>query len=112
MLSANQVSAEEWGFKVRGRTNNVYEQKLSSTGFSCSCPDHKSRATFCKHLLFLVARVAMQMELANKLQQNKANWKETAFTACVTAWVNRLKNRLTKPEMSVITTDGGLFHLF
>ena len=95
LLSATQVSALEWSFKVRGQSNNVYDQMLSTTTFSCSCPDHKSRATFCKHLLFLVARVAMQMELAGKLQHNKANWKDTAFAACVASWINRLKNRMS-----------------
>ena len=95
LLSATQVSALEWSFKVRGQSNNVYDQTLSTTTFSCSCPDHKSRATFCKHLLFLVARVAMQMELAGKLQHNKANWKDTAFAACVASWINRLKNRMS-----------------
>jgi hypothetical protein len=48
----------------------------------------------------------MQMELASKLQHNKANWKDTAFAACVAAWINRLKNRLTKPETAMITADG------
>lgn len=107
LLNANQVSNVEWTFKLRGQSNNTYEQVLSSTSFSCSCPDHKSRATFCKHLLFLVARVAVQMELASKLQQNKANWKTTAFDACVAAWINRLKNHTTMNSGSVVEKVDG-----
>jgi Mg-chelatase subunit ChlD len=106
LLSANQVSNEEWNFKLRGQSGNTYEQVLSPTTFSCSCPDHKSRATFCKHLLFLVARVAVQMELAAKLQQNKANWKSTAFDACVAAWINRLKNHTSAEKRVVEKVDG------
>jgi len=106
LLSANQVSNEEWNFKLRGQSGNIYEQVLSPTTFSCSCPDHTSRATFCKHLLFLVARVAVQMELAAKLQQNKANWKITAFEACVAAWINRLKNHTSATKQVVEKVDG------
>ena len=99
LLSANQISDQQWSFKVRGQSKNIYEQTLTPTSFVCSCPDHKTRSTFCKHLLFLVARVAIQMELASKIQQSKANWKESAFNACVTSWLNRLKNRISKEKV-------------
>jgi len=107
LLNANQISDVEWAFKLRGQSNNIYEQVLSSTAFSCSCPDHKSRAIFCKHLLFLVARVAVQMELAAKLQQNKANWKKTAFDACVASWINRLKNHTSATRREVVEKVDG-----
>lgn len=95
LLSANQIADDEWKFTVRGQSNNVYEQILKPESFHCSCPDHFKRKTFCKHLLFLVGRVAMQMELASKVNTNKANWKETSFQACVSSWINRLKNRIS-----------------
>jgi hypothetical protein len=38
----------------------------------------------------------MQIELAAKICTDKANWKDTAFTACANCWVNRLKNHIGK----------------
>lgn len=108
LLSASQTAEDHWNFKVRGQTMNVYEQSLKPDHFSCTCPDHKTRGSFCKHLLFLVARVAMQMELASKIQQNRANWKESAFQACVSGWINRLKHRMSgKEKPAKIEAVGG-----
>ena len=51
--------ADEWEFRVRG-TTSTYDQRLSADSYSCSCPDHTDKKTFCKHLLFLVVRAAKQ----------------------------------------------------
>lgn len=102
LLSASQIAENEWNFKVRGQSKNVYDQILKPDLFSCSCPDHKTRGSFCKHLLFLIARVATQMELASKIQSNKANWKETAFQACASSWINRLKNRINEAKEKIV----------
>lgn len=92
LLSASQ-SASEWIFKVRGQTNNVYDQHFSSDNFSCSCPDQQGKKTFCKHLLFLVTRVAKQYELGNEVAQRpKTSWKKTAFSACSASWKSLLKH--------------------
>jgi len=106
LLSASQNTETQWTFTVRGQSKNVYEQILKPDSFFCSCPDHHKRKTFCKHLLFLVARVAMQMELASKIQQNTDNWKETSFQACVAGWINRLKNRIGDTHKTT-TSPGG-----
>lgn len=109
LLSANQVAGDKWMFKVRGQTNNVYEQILEPNNFSCSCPDHKKGNKFCKHLLFLVGRVSMQIELAAKICTDKSNWKEAAFISCANCWVNRLKNHIGKnPTLTGTSScDGG-----
>ena len=101
LLAAKQVSEEEWNFRVRGQSNNIYEQVLKPEEFSCSCPDHQKNNNFCKHLLFLIARVAMQMEVAGKISDNKKNWKTTAFEACSPAWLNRLKNRISGEKTKI-----------
>ncbi len=75
LLSVIQKDTNTWQFKVRGQTNNVYEQELTESVYSCSCPDHQTKGTFCKHLLFLTARVGKQYELSNDLAQRpKTTW--------------------------------------
>lgn len=95
LISVNQVSSTEWKFSLRGQSNNVYEQNLKGDSFSCSCPDHQTRKTFCKHLLFLISRVAVQMDLAASVAHNKAKWTDNAFKACSQSWINRLKSHIT-----------------
>jgi len=51
------------GFLIRGQSTNIYEQHLGENIFSCSCPDHQNKNTFCKHLLFLIVRVGKQFDL-------------------------------------------------
>jgi len=96
LLSAKQVNKSEWNFSLRGQSLNVYNQILRSDFYSCSCPDHSTRNNFCKHLLFLVSRVAIQMELAASISIDKNKWNNTAFSACVPSWINRLKCHIAK----------------
>lgn len=108
LLSASQ-SETEWVFKVRGQTNNVYEQHLSSESFSCSCPDQQGKKTFCKHLLFLVTRVGKQYELGNEVAQRPVTaWKKNAFSACSASWKTLLKHLVSsdvKCEKAADTVD-------
>lgn len=104
LLSATQLS-DRWIFKVRGQSKNIYEQVLY-TSFSCSCPDHRTKRSFCKHLLYLIARVAVQMDLASHLSNDKNLWNDTAYTICNDSWIERLKSRIsniTKPTTCIGT---------
>lgn len=102
LLSAYQRDAS-WEFKVRGQSTSVYQQELSSTTFTCSCPDHQGKKTFCKHLLFLVARVALQFERAASISEQTVSWNEEAYAACVPSWVSRLSH-LISPDEPVVDT--------
>lgn len=108
LLSARQ-SLEEWIFTVRGQSNTVYEQHVTGKTYSCTCEDQQGKKTFCKHLLFLVARVASQFDLAADLAQRpKTTWKPKAFETCIASWMNRLKH-LIDPSMipsSVVDKEG------
>ncbi len=103
LLSAYQRDAS-WEFKVRGQSTSVYQQELSATTFTCSCPDHQGKKTFCKHLLFLVARVALQFERAASISEQTASWNEEAYAACVPSWVSRLAH-LISPDEPVETSS-------
>lgn len=105
LLYANQTSTDDWNFRVRGQSLNVYNQEISPKRFYCSCPDHKTRGSFCKHLLFLIGRVGQRNELALKIHQNPKSWNNTIFNECSTSWVNRLSNRIEKPKEKV-TKEG------
>ena len=94
LLSAYQRDAS-WEFKVRGQSTSVYQQELSATSFTCSCPDHQGKKTFCKHLLFLVARVALQFERAASISEQTVSWNEEAYAACVPSWVSRLAHLIS-----------------
>jgi hypothetical protein len=94
LLSANQVSLEHWLFNVRGQSNNIYKQNIKPTCFSCSCPDYAIRKSFCKHLLFLIARVAINTSLATDLCVNKTKWSNDVFNNLQSKWIDRLKHRL------------------
>lgn len=99
LLSAIQKE-DEWNFKVRGQTKNVYEQKLTPTTYSCSCPDQQGKSTFCKHLLFLVVKAGKQYDLGAELAQKpKTSWKKNAFTACSASWTICLKHLIGTPTV-------------
>jgi hypothetical protein len=106
LLSATQTE-NNWTFKVRGQSSNIYEQVLTSDTYSCSCPDQQGKKTFCKHLLFLVTRVAKQYELGNEVAQRpKTTWKKTAFSACSASWKSCLSHLLvTEPVVTASSLD-------
>ena len=99
LLCATQTE-DKWVMKMRGSSNNVYVQTLTETSYVCSCPDQQGKNTFCKHLLFLVARVAKQYELGGELAQRpKTTWKKSAYDACSMSWRNCLSHLIkTKVE--------------
>jgi hypothetical protein len=107
LLGANQVTNDHWSFTLRGQSDKIYEQDLKPDGCTCSCPDFAKRKTFCKHLLFLIGRVAVQMEIAMKVNQRKTNWKENEFKTCSLSLVQRLKNRIKPPKSSTSTHGSG-----
>lgn len=98
LLSANQVSQEHWVFKVRGQSNKIYEQNIKPTLYSCKCPDHAIRKSFCKHLLFLISRVALNPSLARDLYNDKNKWNLDMFNILNKVWIERLKNRINTKE--------------
>ena len=105
LLSATQKD-NEWLFNVRGQTKKIYEQTIKDDAYSCSCPDHQGKKTFCKHLLFLVVRVAKQYELGTKLiKKTSINWKNEDFIACSLSWI-RCLSHLIKHEEVLAETDG------
>jgi hypothetical protein len=94
LLTAFQFRQDHWIFNVRGQSYNVYKQEIHPNHYNCSCPDYAIRKSFCKHLLFLISRVANNPDMAKNLCINTVKWDSNKFNMCVENWLNRLKGRL------------------
>ena len=95
---------------------NIYKQKFTPTHFSCSCPDHILKKGFCKHLLFLLARVANLNEIAAIVCESKYKWGSEFFDICSQQWTIRILNlgkknvkqfTINKTASIPIATTGG-----
>ncbi len=98
LLSVNQETTDLWNFSVKGESKNIYKQKFTSTHFSCSCPDHILKKGFCKHLLFLLARVADLKEIAAIVCESKYKWGSEFFNICSQQWTKRILSLGKKNE--------------
>ena len=103
LLTANQTT-DLWEFTVKGQSSKIYTQKLTPSTFSCTCPDHYLKKGFCKHLLFLLSRVANQTEIAVIVCENKAKWNDELFMICSVLWLERLKSQQSH-NMNKVDTD-------
>ena len=57
LLKAN-FKDDNWTFYVQGTSFNVYEIFFSKTKVKCSCPDCHTRNYTCKHIIFIIGKVA------------------------------------------------------
>lgn len=57
----------KWKFIVRGSTGNRYSVSISSNSVFCNCFDCKRRKSACKHIYFIVGRVAQDGELLSRM---------------------------------------------
>ncbi len=105
LLSASQLSNEEWNFNIRGQSNKVYKQILTPNKFSCACPDHCLRKGFCKHLLFLFCRVSLNTTLAKELFLKNKEWDIETFTIINKSFIERLKHRIETNKPKEITSN-------
>ena len=58
---------DEWKFIVKGTTND-YELLIDDKLISCSCPDFSQRGKICKHLYFIIGKIAQNTNLLTKLE--------------------------------------------
>lgn len=58
---------DEWRFIVKGTTDD-YELYIDDKLISCTCPDFSQRGKICKHLYFIIGKIAQNVELLNKLE--------------------------------------------
>jgi hypothetical protein len=58
LLDAKILNTDNWEFQVKGSTGNKYKIVLNTHKMSCSCSDFKIRHRICKHLFFIIVRIA------------------------------------------------------
>jgi hypothetical protein len=104
LLSARE-NKNNLKFRIRGSSLNIYKQKLDKKEFYCSCPDHTTRDNFCKHLLFLIGKVAGQTTMAQNLCIYNNLWDEDHYKIVSEDLIERLKKRLNKDIEKEICND-------
>lgn len=61
-LISAQKNEKKWDFVVEGTRGINYDVCFSSKGMTCECPDFEKRGRNCKHMFFVIGRIA-QMNL-------------------------------------------------
>jgi hypothetical protein len=90
-------NASSWSFCVEGSTGKNYDVYLDSMIANCSCPDCAFRHKLCKHIYFVIERVAQLPELVNNMDH------DDVFQGLLTPelnqkLVNRIFRRQKKPN--------------
>ena len=101
---------EEWIFQVKGTTSD-YDVLISMQNFSCSCPDYKTRGKICKHLYFIIGRIAECNTLINSLESEiEAGTRgsyltEGEFDTITKSLIKRLSTRLNQVETTTTKSN-------
>lgn len=107
LIDAEYHETNEWKFTVEGFTGTNYTVCIKPSGMSCTCPDCKVRSCICKHIYFIIFRVArapdsVLTETTNLDSNFFENMNNFDFTASLHAQLDkRLKDdppQLVKPE--------------
>ena len=97
LLDAKQISKNNWIFKVQGQSGNTYTVKFNENGTSCSCPDCKTRHHTCKHIIFIIARIAKDNITLSNVTTKLENFTSDRLSRLL---VTRLTKRQKEPTAS------------
>ena len=86
-----------WSFVVRGSSGKNYDIVISSK-VSCSCFDCKQRRRICKHIYFIIGRVAQNKELLVQLGDNL----NVNLFALDPLLANKINNRINGPKNTIV----------
>lgn len=64
------LAATTWQFKVEGSQGKTYNIFMDTMIANCSCPDCSFRHKVCKHIYFIVGRVAQYPELLEQMHHD------------------------------------------
>lgn len=90
---------DEWKFIVKGTTND-YDLLIDKSLISCSCPDFSQRGRICKHIYFIIGKIAQNGDLLSKLENEIENGSRESklsdeeFNTLSNNLVQRLTQRL------------------
>lgn len=100
-----------WSFSVKGLTN-IYNLIIDPNFISCSCKDFINRMRICKHLYFIISRIAKNNKIANNLeiidiQTNNSypSIRKEDIKILTINLISRLKTRFNKIENDNINEE-------
>lgn len=99
LISAEYKLTNMWCFEVQGFSGSNYKITLNPTEMKCNCFDFKLRHKLCKHLYFIIARVAKDTDSLVKLNEN------TNIFIINPNLTSMLKTRLKKCDTNECTND-------
>ena len=67
LMNAFYNDKDLWKFTVKGHSGTNYHISLTPMGMKCSCPDYTRRQKLCKHLYFIIGRIAQDMTILDAL---------------------------------------------
>lgn len=88
---------KKWTIEIKGLTSN-YTVTISSDILECSCPDYQQKGNFCKHLYFIILKVAGCYQII--LDHNIFNDKKLNIES-----FNKLDNCLVQKVIQYIDKD-------
>lgn len=94
LISAEYEETNQWMFVVEGSTGMNYDVVINKDGMKCSCFDCKSRNRVCKHIYFIIYRIAQNEDLFKKLDADLSTNMFVDGDALTTSLKSRLESRL------------------
>lgn len=71
LISADYEDNDNWKFKVQGYSGNHYNISINPYEYNCTCPDYIQRGQICKHIYFIIGRVAQDQNCLLRLTKDK-----------------------------------------
>ncbi|KRX08394.1 hypothetical protein PPERSA_08593 [Pseudocohnilembus persalinus] len=93
LMQARRITDEEWEFLVKGSQGKDYRININTDELKCGCHDFRVRRKCCKHIYFIVSRIAQNEQMLNTMK-TKPKLTQTQYNKLDLSLVQRLKDRL------------------
>lgn len=104
-LSKNK---DEWNFDIEGSTGTIYKVYLNTKIQKCNCLDFCTRGILCKHILFVILRVAGDKKTFNKISiDNKTSIYEInpKFSSFIKRRIKTRTDYTDKTDDNIVLKD-------
>lgn len=98
LLKADYEEEDQWYFTVQGFSGSMYNITITPDETSCTCPDFTQRRKICKHIYYIVGRVAQDKEALKNINEHTTNIFEIKEDLTEALKI-RLNKRLEKPTI-------------
>lgn len=101
LLEAYNVD-NTWTFIVQGSTGINYELFFDKNKTSCSCPDCSGRNHTCKHIIFIIGRVAKDLETLKTVNMTLKSFLNERLNEKLNERLNERLNSEEKEEIVLL----------